>query len=466
MRTKLFGPLLSLCLAATSLPLAGCESVFASWLRYGDPSGGDGGILPPPEDLTGVDPVGADLTMVPDMTLPSCMTWEGSQSMGLPWLSSTLAIQAGAGVLWEKVGAGDFDGDGLFDIALAGTKTVAMVTTTIISVAFQNTNCSFSTPIELVNRGNIFDTFTDLRVFPAIGPKWDIALLGNGGQLIWCRHETGMTFQCSDAAVPTSMNNNNLDRKIIVDDRGRTRMSGDFIVVQQKGGTDSLLTIQRNGANGYMALIPAFQIASEDPNYAAPMKFGTDKTAVAIGVTRSGTQDLLRVHRPDGTTTSTTTSLYVPNMVTGSMDAENVYLYTGAFTSDDYDDVVAIGKPSTARPVLIFPFVMAGQPATMAGSAFPNYARDMLMARDLNDDLVDELVAVTPGTSSFNTYRRDATGFGALVTKQQMLGAAVKAFTIASMRPSHKRPDLLYLSTATPTQLVIHRPNPGFVPVP
>lgn len=467
MRTKFFGPLLSLSLAATSLPLVGCDSVFSGWLRYGDNPGGDGGTNPL-EDLAGADLTGADLSETGDMAmgLVDCPQWSpGTTGMEVePWLTEYQVATADAGTTWERVAVLDFDGNGLMDIGVAELDSNNNASITII---LQTAPCTFSpsrikmtTTVSLPNR---MDGQWDFAAFPTgTNNRWDAALLGFNRRLAWCSNSYGGMRRCVDADV-AALYSNIGERKIVVNDTGR--VDGDYVVIQQKSGNgspDLLLRVERSAMA--FTTTPVYSMTDEDPNYAVVVQYGGRTTAVSLikklvpaGMNRMQTSTFAA-----GTYSKTIE-------LASSIDSFNAYLYAGRFTNDEFDDVLVLSKANTGGMQLYqltmmgtASFASIGTPASLA------YKRDLTMARDLDGDGIDELIVAVPSANStvFRYFKRPGgTGNISLGGSGPTIPRGISSYTFARFQAQQPRPDLVYVSTAAGTSsLYLRRANTRFTP--
>ena len=156
MRTQLFGRLLPLALLCTA-PQTGCSDLFASYLRFGDTS--DGGVADAgePSDLEGFDLANADLTDPPDLTAPPvCTQWSptAAASANDPWMSETELVTGVTGLNWGRITIGDFDRNGLTDIALATNNGNSSTGNVTIQVLFQSAPCTFDAATQIATKAS------------------------------------------------------------------------------------------------------------------------------------------------------------------------------------------------------------------------------------------------------------------------------------------------------------------------
>ncbi|MFO0572613.1 MAG: FG-GAP repeat protein [Polyangia bacterium] len=462
MRTQLFGRLLPLALLCTA-PQTGCSDLFASYLRFGDTS--DGGVADAgePVDLLGLDLTGVDLTgfPTPDMTPPPpCDFSPGATTAApnLPFLGTETQL-AGNLTDGSRVAIGDFDKNGLADIAIA-THNVGNGNVSV-SVLLQTAACTFTPmPVPIPSATASGFVLQDFRALPintvnATRPQWDIGLLGLNKKLIWCRHNSGQQFDCISSDVPDNIVDTTKEKRFVVDERGRVH--GDFVLIHQKGAPDFVVRVLRSGTTFTSTKILPGTVATLEPGIAVGARFGEDAPVVGMlgygsGGTTTGVAEMSR--------SSGANYIYAFTPPTAAtINPFESYLYAGHFTADDFDDLISLPK-SGSRPLQTFEFkgATAAQPTgTLTLNAT---ARDLVAVNDLDGNGLDELTYVTTGSMTIQPYKYSA---GTLSTAGpgQSLGHTIVGYAIGQVGPSHSRPDIVYIDG---TKVYIRRANPAYVP--
>lgn len=485
MRTKMFGPLLSLCLAATTLPLAGCDSVFASWLRYGDTSG-DGGPSGS-EDLAGADLTGADLAGL-DLAKPPviCDNWP-TDNNATPWHagSELFTHTTNIGTPSHRIAVGDYDGDGLLDIAVASTGTGG----TQFKVYRQFPACTFSsTPITT----QAFNSHVGIHDFAAFrnnkNGQWDFVLIDSGNNMAWCNQEYGAA---NSSCIATSAIANiavtvpaGIPKAIVADRRGRS-IAGS-VLIHQKGLPDALIFVKRPDAGGTLTARMATNAMNEPghatvflPNW-APKQDSSPPAIAAATLRSSDNRHIIVIYDIDegmGALVPRMSLSSANTNVNGTYNVFEGYLYPGRFASDPTDDILALnrGNSMMTRYVATFEYTSAATPPTtaaVAANALSGYDRDAVMFRNLDGDPanIDELVVMTnvnvAQNARFSSYRRQGgTTLTAITNGSQDLGSPISDFAIATIGQDHARPDLVYIDR-TNGRVIVRRGNAGFNYVP
>lgn len=460
MRTKLFGRLLPLALLCTA-PQTGCSDLFASYLRFDDPS--DGGVADAgePVDLAGLDLTGVDLTgfPTPDMTPPPpCDFSPGATTAAAnqPFLATETQLATGL-TDGSRVAVGDFDRNGLVDIAFA-THNVASGNVSV-SVLLQTAACTFSTtPILLLSAASY--GLQDFRALPintvnATRPQWDIGLLGLNKKLIWCRHNSGTQFDCISGDVPDNIIDASKEKRFVTDERGRVH--GDFVLIHQKGAPDFVVRVTRSGSTFTSTKVLPNAMAAAEPGIAVGARFGEDTPTVGMlayvsGDTATGVAEMSRSNG-----TNYVYSFTPPT--SASISPFESYLYAGRFTADDFDDLISLPK-SGSRTVQTFSFTSAAAVQPAATINLSSTARDLVAVNDLDGSGTDELTYVATNGNSIQPYKFNG---GALSTAgaNQNLGHTIAGYSLGRVGPSHSRPDIVYIDA---TKVYIRRANPAYVP--
>lgn len=472
MRTKLFGPLLSLCLAATSLPLAGCDSVFGSWLRYGDSQGGDGSTNR--GDLAGADLAGADLADV-DMAMPAiCTAWPAAGS-ALPWQDafplfthSTSAVATPS----YRLALGDYNGDGFLDIGILSSGANGSE----IKIYQQMPGCTF---MQVVQQG--FGTFIGSDDFVSFRNKtnsdWDFVFVDSRNSIAWCSREyvAATGNPCIGGTNTGIFLNSTLPKSIVADERGRT-ITGS-VLIHQKGGADQLVLIKRPPVNGPISVGVTVTTGAFEPAHAVAAALDFDPmgppgpTAVAVG-TSNNTSNYIALYDINETNNSLTPRSTLQSMTYANnmYYAYEGYVYAGRLGNNAIDDVVAINRVTSGSKFFhLFDYYQNTQPMPYLNGTnpFAGYDRDTLMLRNLDSDAtnIDELAIVTnlTGMASFSAYRRQAaSALSASTGSTQSLGLAIYDYSIAKLGRDHARPDLVYIERTASARVFVRRANDGF----
>ena len=471
MRTKLFGPLLSLCLAATSLPLAGCDRVFSSWLRYGDNPGGDGsaGI----EDLAGADLTGADLTGADMATPVICTAWPAAGST-LPWQDAFSLFTHSTTITTpiHRMALGDYNGDGFLDIGVLSSGGNGSE----IKIYQQMPDCTFTQVAQ-----QSFTTFIGNDDFVSFRNKtnsdWDFVFVDTRNNIAWCSREYVASGgnPCIGGTNTGIFLNSTLPKSIVADERGRT-IAGS-VLIHQKGGADQLAIIKRPPVGGPIALGVAVTTGAFEPAHAVAAALDFDPmgppgpTAVAVG-TSNNTSNYIALYDINETNNSLTPRSTLQSMTyaNGTYYAYEGYVYAGRLGNNSIDDVVAINRVTSGSKFFhLFDYFQNTQPMAYLNGTnpFSGYDRDTLMLRNLDSDptQIDELAIVTniATTASFTAYRRQGpSALSASPGSTQSLGSAISDYSIAKLGRDHPRPDLVYIERAVSAKVLVRRANSGF----